>query len=136
MSNIIIRGSCLCGSITFEVQSDLGVYRYCFCPLCRKNRGTRHATNILAEPENFRWLKGENLLGRFDLPDSRFGNCFCTQCGTPMPRHTLSGQSVVIPVGVLDDNPDIRPDHVVFWQSRVSWLPEESALQKYSEFAG
>ena len=130
-----IRGSCLCGSVKFEVQSNLGIYRYCFCSLCRKNRGTRYAANILVDPEDFHWTRGETLVGRFDLPDSRFGNCFCSQCGTPMPRHTLSGKSVVIPSGVFDDEPGVQPDHVAFWDSRVSWLPGAGDLDKHSRFA-
>ena len=130
-----IRGSCLCGSVKFEIEPKLGIYRYCFCTLCRKNRGTRLAANILVGPEAFHWTSGESLVGRFYLPDSRFGNCFCSHCGTPMPRHTLSGNSVVIPVGVLDDDPGVQPNHVVFWDSRVSWLPDEAALGKHSTFA-
>ena len=130
-----ISGSCLCGSVVFEVRASFGIYRYCFCSLCRKNRGTRHAANILVDPVHFRWLQGEEWISRFDFPNSRFGNSFCSQCGTPMPRHTLSGKSVVIPVGVLDDDPGVQPKHVVFWDVRVPWLPEDASLKKYTEFA-
>ena len=52
-----------------------------------------------------------------------------------MPRHTLSGKSVIIPVGVLDADPSIQPEHAVFWGSRVAWLPGDSALKKYAQFA-
>jgi hypothetical protein len=130
-----IQGSCLCGSVQFEAVASLGVYRYCFCSLCRKNRGTSHAANILVDPGDFRWTTGASLVGSFDLPGTRFGNCFCSRCGTPVPRHTLSGKSVVIPAGILDGNPEVRPNHVVFWDSRVSWLPDADTLEKHSKFA-
>ena len=127
-----IRGSCLCGAVAFEVQNPK-VYRYCFCSLCRKIRGTRFAANVLVDPGDFSWTRGEASINRFDLPGTRFGNCFCSRCGTPMPRHTMSGRSVMVPAGVIEGDPDVRPDHVVFWDSRVSWLPGEAALEKYSE---
>ena len=93
------------------------------------------AANILVDPEAFQWTSGEALVRRFDLPGSRFGNCFCSQCGTPMPRRTLSGKSIIVPAGVLDENPGAQPDLAVFWNSRVSWLPDEASLKKHDAFA-
>lgn len=59
MGDRVIRGSCLCGSVRFEVRSKLGTYRYCYCALCRKNRGTRHTANVLVNPEDYFWTQGK-----------------------------------------------------------------------------
>ena len=130
-----VQGSCLCGSVKFEVEPRFTIYRYCFCSLCRKNRGCRHVANILVKPNDFRWTAGEQTVCRFDLPNSHFGNCFCKTCGTPVPRLTLSGKAVIIPAGSFDADPAVQPDHVVFWDSRVSWIPTVDDIPKYAEFA-
>lgn len=130
-----LSGSCLCGAVAFEFDGPLTIYRYCFCALCRKNRGTSHAANLLVGPGAYRWTKGEQNVRRYDMPGRRFGNCFCGTCGTPVPRLSLSGRSVIVPAGLLDGGPDVRPDHVVFWDARVPWLPSAEDLPKFSEFA-
>lgn len=131
----IIQGSCLCEAIGFEIKSAPGVYRYCFCSLCRKNRGTIHAANLVVEPEGFEWQRGQELITRFDLPNSRFGNCFCQICGTPVPRRTLRQNAMIVPAGCLDEAPGVSPNHVVFVHSRVAWLPDAASLPQHGEFA-
>lgn len=131
----LISGGCLCGAVRFEIERRFDVYRYCFCSLCRRTRGTSHAANLLVAPDAFRWTAGERSVRRYDLPDARFGNCFCGTCGTPVPRLTLSGSAVIVPAGSLDEDPGRRPDHVVFWDSRVPWLPTPEQVRKFSRFA-
>ena len=41
------RGSCLCGTITFEV-SGLEQLTYCYCSRCRKDSGSADAADIAA----------------------------------------------------------------------------------------
>ena len=52
------RGSCLCGSVTFEVQGPPSAFRYCHCSRCRKASGSAHAANMLVPETQFRWLAG------------------------------------------------------------------------------
>ncbi len=106
MTSSNIRGSCLCGVVTFEVSSPYHIMTHCHCSRCRKSTGTGHSTNIAANPESIRWLSGYESITRFELPGSeRFGKWFCSHCGGPLPRVTQDGKMFVIPAGSLDTPP-------------------------------
>jgi hypothetical protein len=128
-----IRGSCLCGSVTFEAALPFDRFVYCHCSRCRKATGTAHAASAAVGVAAFRWLLGEEHVSRFDLPTARsFATSFCRRCGSPLPHATRSGREVIIPAGVLDDDPVSKPDRHAHWESRAPWyvhgdgLPEEA----------
>ena len=129
------QGSCLCGQIRYEIEARFQTFRYCHCPRCQKASGTGHVTNLFAEPDAIKWLAGEGLLARFDLPEAKsFAKCFCTVCGSPMPHRTRSGRAVIVPVGTLDDDPEIRPESSIFWDARAAWYVEPDEMPKHSEY--
>ena len=129
-----ITGSCFCCEVQFEFEPDYLAYRYCFCSRCRKVRGTAHAANIFVPQVAFKWIQGEDGIRRFDLEGARFGNCFCGNCGSPLPRQAMAGKAYLIPAGTVDTDPGIAPEGAIFWDSRATWLPAADALEKFSEY--
>jgi hypothetical protein len=129
-----VQGGCFCGAVRYEVDDGLLMYRYCYCSRCRKMRGTAHASNIFVEPDALRWLAGEDTVKRFDLEGARFGNNFCPNCGSPVPRLTTGGKSYLIPAGSLDADPGARADVAIFYDDRAPWMPGADALEKRSEY--
>ena len=128
------KGSCLCNSVTYQFSGPELVFQYCHCSRCRKFTGSAHAANIIVYPKQFEWLSGEDLLGRFEHPDSKhFATCFCTRCGSSLPWITKGGRSIVIPAGTLDQDPGIKPVHNIFWQDRARWREEVGDLTQYDE---
>ena len=128
------KGSCLCNDVQYEITGSLGVFQYCHCSRCRKFTGSAYAANIIVAPNQFRWLEGEELLGRYEVPEARhFATSFCKNCGSSLPWLAKSGKSVVIPAGTLDGDPEIRPFQNIFYGSRADWYQEASELIKYDE---
>jgi hypothetical protein len=135
MSSQTIFGSCLCGSIKFAITPPLAAFRYCHCSRCRKASGSAHAANGFVAEAQFKWLAGESLLKRFDVPDAkRFAVCFCPQCGTRMPHKIKSTENVLIPAGVLDDDPGMRPQNSIFWKSRAAWYVPPQDMPRFDEY--
>lgn len=125
-------GSCLCNGVTYQFTGPEFVFQYCHCSRCRKFTGSAHAANIIVDPKQFKWLSGENLLGRFEHPDAKhFASCFCTRCGSSLPWITKNGRSMVIPAGTLDQDPGIKPVHNIFWHDRAPWREEVGDLTQY-----
>lgn len=135
MQELTVKGSCLCGAVEYEVCGNSERFSHCHCQRCRKATGTGHATNLLISPQtSIRWLKGENQLSRFKVPEAeRFYNCFCQTCGSPMPRVIPEIDAVLIPAGSLDCEPAVSPQHRIFWDSRASWSCSDE-LPSYSEY--
>jgi len=130
-----VTGSCLCGAVRFEIAPPSALFKYCHCTRCRKTTGTAHAANIFLPAGQFKWLAGESLLKKFDLPGAkRFAVNFCTQCGTRMPHKVTGTENMLIPAGVLDTAPDLKPDASIFWGSKAAWFVETSDLPKHEEY--
>lgn len=129
-----LTGGCFCGRVRYEFAPEYLAYRYCFCSRCRKQRGTAHAANIFVNQAGFKWLQGEEAIRRYDLEGARFGNCFCENCGSPVPRPALAGKAYLIPAGTIDEDPGIMPEGAIFWDSRVDWLPPADKLEKFGEY--
>lgn len=130
-----VQGSCLCGAVKFEITPPSTMFKYCHCTRCRKATGAAHAANIFIPAAQFRWLTGETLLRHFDLPGAkRFAVNFCSQCGTRMPHKVTGTENMLIPAGVLDAAPDLRPDSNIFWGSKAEWYVETPELPKHEAY--
>ena len=134
MSSEVLRGSCLCGAVAFEVRSPYLRFAHCYCSRCRKATGSSHATNLYVTADCFSWVSGKESVARFDLPSAAsFATTFCKDCGGPLPHHTRSGREVVVPAGSLDVEPGLKPQFNIFWQSRASWACSGGELPRYAE---
>jgi len=120
--SIKVNGSCLCEKIKFVLSGPLDQFHLCHCSRCRKSTGSAHASIIFAKPESIEWVSGTEFIKRFDLPEAkRFAKCFCTECGSAVPHTTGDGQLLLIPAGLLEDDPVIRPQDKIFWKDRAEW---------------
>ena len=135
MSSTSVTGSCLCGSVKFEAAPPFAAFRYCHCSRCRKASGSAHAANLFVPEAQFRWTAGEASLKRFPHPQSeRFAVWFCTNCGTRMPHKVNTTDNMLIPAGVLDADPEMRPTNSIFWKSKSAWYVSPHELPKFDEY--
>jgi len=129
------NGSCLCGQVSYELSGEPERFYHCHCERCRKATGTGHASNIMVKAADFKWLKGAELLQRYNVPEAeRFYTLFCSNCGSPMPRDVPELSVTVIPAGSLDKEPSIQPNARIFWDSRSQWSCDGSAIKQHSEY--
>ena len=62
----IMKGSCVCGIITYEITPPFKIFQYCYCSRCRKFTGSAQASNLFVPPSHFQWLQGQEHVGRFE----------------------------------------------------------------------
>jgi len=134
MSAESVKGSCLCRSVTFEIQGPPSAFRYCHCSRCRKATGSAHAANIFVPEGQFKWLSGETLINHFKVPDAKtYTVYFCTRCGSRVPHRNTERKEFLVPAGLLDGDPEARPQHSIFWDSKAPWFVETPTLPKFPE---
>lgn len=127
-----VKGSCLCGEVSYQYTGPARVFQYCHCSRCRKFTGTAHASNIIVDPEQFQWLSGEDSIGRYELAEAKyFATQFCKKCGSSLPWLVQGGKAFVIPAGTLDDDPLDRPMHNIYWADRACWYEDVDKLPRY-----
>ena len=130
----MLKGSCLCGEVSYQIEPPFKIFQYCHCSRCRKFTGSAHAANLFVPPTQFQWLSGEDQIGRFEQPDAKyFATCFCKHCGSSLPWNVKAGNNIVVPAGTLDDDPGIRPKQNIFWASHADWYEEVSELVKFDD---
>ena len=135
MSELQLTGSCLCGSVTYEISGESMHFYHCHCRRCRKATGTGHASNIIMRPDAVAWTAGEHLLSYYKVPDAkRFATNFCKNCGSLMPRIAPDNSVAVIPAGSLDDEPGIKPDARIFQDSKSGWSCDHSELPAHQTY--
>jgi len=135
VSQATLSGGCLCGMVKYEVSGDANRFYHCHCHRCRKATGTGHATNLILQPGRVTWVEGEALLGRYKVPEAeRFFTCFCSNCGSPLPRVVPELELVVVPAGSLDSAPPVAPQARIFWDSRADWSCAAGDLPVFAEY--
>jgi len=124
------RGSCLCGDIAFEIMQGPAQVINCHCSRCRKARAAAYASNLFAPVTRFRWIRGEERILSFKVPDAKsFTHFFCQKCGSSVP--STGRKRVFVPIGTLDDDPGTRPQMHIFCDSKAPWFEITDDLPQY-----
>ncbi|MDH3612266.1 MAG: GFA family protein [Gammaproteobacteria bacterium] len=135
MSKLNLSGSCLCGSVAYEITGTSRAFFHCHCSRCRKATGTGHASNIIMQPDSVTWTAGEDLLNSYKVPEAkRFMTTFCSNCGSLMPRVAADKSIAVIPAGTLDNDPGICPQARIMSGSRAEWSCDMSELPEFDTY--
>ena len=133
----VIRGSCLCGVVEFQVTEPFKVIHNCHCSRCRRARAAAFTTNGFVSSEGIRFLSGEEHISVFKLPDAKyFTHAFCDICGSGLPRVDARRKIAVIPLGSLDDDPGAKPVDHIFASNKADWFEICDDLPVYEEMPG
>jgi hypothetical protein len=128
----MLKGSCLCGRVQFEVER-FEVVSNCHCSMCRKAHGAAYATFAAALLDAFRYTAGEDQVATYpSAPDNV--RCFCRTCGSNLPKRNRSGQSMIVPLGCMDDDPGLRPMLHIFAGSKAPWHEIRDELPCFEEW--
>ena len=131
----MLRGSCLCGGVRYEVTGPLAGVVHCHCVTCRKAQGAAFATNASVALGDFRFVGGEALLAEYESsPGKRRG--FCRRCGSSVVARMDGADHVRIRMGTLDDDPPERPAAHIWVGDRAPWEALSGDLPRFERGAG
>ncbi|WP_338056846.1 GFA family protein [Saliniramus fredricksonii] len=114
-------GSCLCGTVKFQISGELESFLLCHCKRCRKDTGSAHAANLFSSTAKLTWFSGHESVQTYQVPDTRHKKSFCSKCGSALPVVQSDGDSIVVPAGSIDSAIDIRPSQHICFESRADW---------------
>ena len=100
MSEEVRTGSCLCGSVRFEVRGPMREVLICHCKQCRRQHG--HAAAYTNAPaEKFRFLEQRGLAWHRSSEEAERG--FCRECGSSLFWRRIGARSLSVTAGSLDE---------------------------------
>jgi hypothetical protein len=117
----VLRGSCLCQGVAFEVHGQVIDLLYCHCSMCRKAHGSAFRARGKVLTSEFRWVRGEQLVRYFESSPGQHRG-FCSVCGSNLVTKMTDKPKVLgLALGVLDDDPVNRPICHVHVASKAPW---------------
>ena len=105
-NDAVLRASCLCGGIRFEIRGPVVGINQCHCDKCRKESGTGSSTFIPVHAEQFTWISGADLVGEYRGDGWAIERC--KVCGSLAPDHNQTRALYNIPAGLLDDDTGVE----------------------------
>ena len=136
---IMIRGSCLCGGVRFEIDRVTGPFELCHCTRCRKASGSAFVAWIEFLRTDFRLLHGAELIKTYEAPvrvrPPPYRKSFCSRCGSPVPDLSSDSPRIHVTAGVLDDDPQLRPDRHILVECKSPWFTISDALPQLDRAA-
>jgi hypothetical protein len=121
----VIRGSCLCSGVKFEIDRATAPFELCHCSRCRKSSGSAFVAGIGVQTADFRLISGRDLIVSYEAPildrPPAYRTTFCRRCGSPVPDPLSDESWFEVATGTLDDDPGIRPDKHIFVEFVPAW---------------
>ncbi len=131
----MINGSCLCGSVKFQIKKISKPMEICHCTRCRKQSGASSATTVMVLAEDFNFIQGNGLIKSYSAPilysSPAYQSHFCKLCGSKVPHINGHDTHIEIPAGLFDSDPVVRPDKHIFVEFLPSWDTITDDLPQY-----
>jgi hypothetical protein len=128
----MLTGSCLCGSVAYEVEAAPEWIVHCHCRTCRKAHGSAFSAMTIAPRTSFRWTRGEDFLRAFESSPGKFRR-FCSRCSSHIVADRIGQSTIMLRLGCLD-TPITETPRAHIWRSdAASWYDPKDALPELPE---
>lgn len=124
-----MQGSCLCGAVGYEVDEIISI-KFCHCRTCQLAQGAPYIAAGGVKREHFRWLKGEELVTRYESSPGK-QRCFCSRCGTPLLADRANLPHIALRVVTLKEDPKLRPTEHIWLNDDCPWTLDTPNLPRY-----
>ena len=129
----MLKGSCLCGEITYQYDGDITEIAMCHCQQCRKAQGTAFGTNAPINTQQFTLLSGQNQLKEYYSSKDKL-RAFCQNCGSPLySKRPDTPNTIRLRIGTLDTPITHKPDYHIYYDSRAEWFDSNDDLTKHEK---
>jgi hypothetical protein len=127
----MLKGSCACGRIRYEIRGELvGPITYCHCWRCRKHSGSSFGTTVGVRAADLVFTEGESLLSSWESsPGVRrfFAGC----CGSPIYKQPDDAPGLLgFRLGTLDDDPGRKAEMHFSFGSKAPWVEVSDTLPR------
>jgi hypothetical protein len=128
----MITGSCLCGSVCYQISSAIGDIIHCHCETCRKAHGAAFSSVAAAPDECFSVTGTEHL----SFYESSIGKrrYFCSQCGSQIYSKREGAKHIVLRLGTLDSDPEAQESKHIWVSQKAVWYTIGGQLPEHEHF--
>ena len=128
-----MRGSCLCGTVRYEVKRLTSPVAHCHCATCRKAHASAYASTARVARAEFRWTAGEDAVRSFESSPGKIRR-FCGVCGSHLVAARAAQAHVILRVATLDDDPGAGPSSHIWVSHDPAWLVDGADTSRYAQW--
>lgn len=129
----MLKGSCHCGAVTYELAGEPLMFAYCHCPDCRKYTGSAFASVLVTKAKGFQITSGEDRLVDYESSPGKH-RFFCGTCGCRLfLRSEHRPGMIFVRAGSLDDDPEIKPQCHFWTSAKAPWYDITDSLPQHPE---
>jgi hypothetical protein len=134
MANVL-KGSCLCGAVRFELSEPPLSAGYCHCTRCQKRTGGGSSAQARVNGDAFTLLAGEELVTWWRHPEGGFAKAFCGECGAHLfSRNPDDHSQMAVRMSAFDDDPGVALTWRQFVRYAAPWEPiPDDGLKRFEE---
>lgn len=130
----MLRGSCLCGGVRYELRAPLRSATHCHCSMCRKVHGAAFGTYARVNRSEFALLAGDAQIASYRSSPA-VTRTFCRTCGATLQYiENAKPEQFFLALGTLDDDPGIRPAAHIFVAAKAPWFEIADGLPQHAGF--
>ena len=119
----MLKGSCLCGAIQYEVNADVTELRACHCTNCQKASGAGGSVNAPIKSSEFKLLKGQpkRYSGKADSGRT-LNRFFCGECGSPLySQRENAPEMMMLRIGTVENAGPMKIAAHIWTKSKRPW---------------
>jgi len=129
----MVKGSCLCGEIKYQVELMPDKIFNCHCQFCRKAHGADYATMALAKASTLKVTDDGNNLKEHknDIGGYR---AFCGNCGTRLMNYAPDKNMYFsVTLSTVDTPIDLKPAAHVNLESKAQWCVPYDGIASFDK---
>jgi ADP-ribosyl-[dinitrogen reductase] hydrolase len=129
----MLKGSCLCGDIHYEVTQLDSPIVHCSCQSCIKAHAAAFNTGAGVNRNHFKWTKGQESLSSYESSPGKLRH-FCGRCGSQLLAEKEGQKNFILRVATLDDDPGVKPEYQIWKSHERPWLENHDKIVSYKEW--
>jgi hypothetical protein len=123
----MLTGSCLCGAIAYQVDSDIGPIVHCHCQTCRKAHGAAFSSVSPVPRAQFRWTRGQQGLKSYESSPGKLRH-FCPECGSQIVAERVALDVILLRLGCVDTPITATPKCHIWRSDAATWYDPQLIL--------
>lgn len=129
------QGQCLCGEVAFEIDAPARWAWHDHSRTTRRAHGAAYATYVGSWARRFRFLRGEDLLTRYQDKEKNATRSFCSLCGTPV-TYQRNAQNINVPRALFTSGTWREPRYHIAIDELQDWTYLGEPLSPLKGFPG
>jgi len=126
---VTFSGKCLCGSVSYESDSEPAFTANCHCADCRAATGAAYSTISFFQAGDLK-IEGETkTYGHIADSGNKMTKHFCPNCGSQLFGENSAREGVIgIRAGTIDQTELVKPARNVYVSSKIPSTPLDPDL--------